>query len=197
MPQSHLQHLSRLTNQCNRVGWNPSVPLLPYKSEDRQKQRRWIRSMYGEKRVMKAFDHLKMRETCILLLGLMDGAENLGLHVKRYEYSSASSSALIILCAMIHQIRCCDCPRVGIRSSHHVPRGSFHNANRQGHGGHHGDGPDGRQPRGRAPPVYVGLRCQQAEMNAYLLLGSSETRPFLDARCSLQTRCPSCERDGT
>lgn len=67
----------------NRLGWYPSTSVLPYRTEHHRTQRRWIWSMFGDKRTLRNLDCLKTRETCTFLMGLMETPDKLALHVKR------------------------------------------------------------------------------------------------------------------
>ncbi|KZT69372.1 cytochrome P450 [Daedalea quercina L-15889] len=66
------------------LGWDPIAATLPYRDENHRKQRRWIWSMYGEKKAVQKLDSLKERETCALLSGLMDTPDDYTLHIKRF-----------------------------------------------------------------------------------------------------------------
>ena len=77
----------------HRLGWYPTTSLLPYRTEHHRTQRRWIWSMFGDKRSSKQLDRLKMRGTYTLLTGLMESPDKLALHVKRYVMVSVVSNS--------------------------------------------------------------------------------------------------------
>ena len=58
--------------------------LLPYPSENHRKQRKWTHSAFGDKKSAQKHDVMQRRETCILLLSLMDTPGDYVMHIKRY-----------------------------------------------------------------------------------------------------------------
>ena len=64
--------------------WDPNLSFLPYGSERRQKQRRWIQNAFGDKAAVHKFTSLQQREACILLSGLIEAPHDFVLHIKRY-----------------------------------------------------------------------------------------------------------------
>ncbi|KZT68558.1 cytochrome P450 [Daedalea quercina L-15889] len=88
----------RLVMLVELLGWHPSVPFLPYRSESRRKQSRWMRNAFGEKNSVQSFDRLKERETYIFLLGVMETPNDYVLHTKRF------LAALVVEAVYGHQI---------------------------------------------------------------------------------------------
>ena len=56
---------------------------LPYDSQRRQVQRRWIQNAYGDKIAVQRFEGMQQREACILLSGLIERPGDFVLHLKR------------------------------------------------------------------------------------------------------------------
>lgn len=67
-----------------RLGWEMITGFLPYPSESHRKQRKWTYSTFGDKKSMQKHDTMQRRETCVLLLSLMDSPVNYVTHIKRY-----------------------------------------------------------------------------------------------------------------
>lgn len=63
--------------------WEPFLPFLPYDSQRRQVQRRWIQNAYGDKIAVQRFEGMQQREACILLSGLIERPGDFVLHLKR------------------------------------------------------------------------------------------------------------------
>jgi len=62
--------------------WYTAV-LLPYNSEPRRKQRRWIQHAFGDKDAIQLHEPIRRRETYRLLLSLMHEPKDFIAHVKR------------------------------------------------------------------------------------------------------------------
>ncbi|KAH9834630.1 cytochrome P450 [Rhodofomes roseus] len=63
--------------------WDSSV-FLPYDSESRRKQRKWIESAFNDKAALQSYEPIRQRETYKLLHSLMNEPEGFAMHVKRF-----------------------------------------------------------------------------------------------------------------
>ncbi|TFY68456.1 hypothetical protein EVJ58_g998 [Rhodofomes roseus] len=88
----------RLVTMVELLGWYPNTVLLPYHSEARRRQRRWIQAAFGEKGAVRKYEGLQRRETCIFLLSLMETPKDFTMHIIRF------AAALILESVFGHRI---------------------------------------------------------------------------------------------
>lgn len=64
-----------------------SMVFLPYDSERRRRQRKWVQGMFNDKTSLQLYDTIRRRETYKLLLALVDDPAHFAMHMKRYALS--------------------------------------------------------------------------------------------------------------
>ncbi|KAI0724642.1 cytochrome P450 [Fomitopsis betulina] len=74
----------RLTMLREVLGWEMITGFLPYPSESHRKGRKWTYSAFGDKKSAQKHDALQQRETCVMLLNMMDTPDNYAMHIKRF-----------------------------------------------------------------------------------------------------------------
>lgn len=65
-----------------RMEWN-TIIFLPYDSEHRRKQRKWIQAVFGDHAALKSYDMIRKRETYKLIQALAQDPGNFVLLIKR------------------------------------------------------------------------------------------------------------------
>ncbi|KAH9929386.1 cytochrome P450 [Fomitopsis serialis] len=98
----------RMVMLTELLGWDPDVITLPYNSEHRRKQRRWIQNAFGDKAAVRQFEKLQQRETYILLSALIHEPHDFTKHTSRY------ITALIMDSVYGHKVTSSDDPYIHI-----------------------------------------------------------------------------------
>lgn len=74
--------LTRSISIKRRMEWN-TIIFLPYDSEHRRKQRKWIQAVFGDHAALKSYDMIRKRETYKLIQALAQDPGNFVLLIKR------------------------------------------------------------------------------------------------------------------